>query len=79
MADVPPKNRQLPKQFGMTVRSLRKKAGLTQLKLAERADLALTYVGEIERGEKMVSLETITQLGRALSMSAAELLKRVGI
>jgi transcriptional regulator with XRE-family HTH domain len=61
------------------VRTLRKKAGLTQLKLAERADLALTYVGEIERGEKVVSLETIRQLGEALSLSAAELLKRAGI
>jgi transcriptional regulator with XRE-family HTH domain len=76
---MPPRHRQLPKQFGATVRTLRKKAGLTQLKLAERADLALTYVGEIERGEKVVSLETIRQLGEALSLSAAELLKRAGI
>ncbi len=76
---MPSKNRQLPKKFGTTVRTLRKKAGLTQLKLAERADLALTYVGEIERGEKVVSLETISQLGTALSMTAAELLKRAEI
>ena len=42
--------------------------------LAERADLTLNYVGEVERGEKLASLETIVRLARALGLSGGELL-----
>ena len=71
--------RQLPKKFGSTVRELRVAAGLTQMNLAEAADLTHNYVGEIERGEKLVSLETVVRLARAFGLSGAELLKRSGL
>ena len=69
----------LPKQLGRTVRQLRIEAGLSQSALAEKADLALNFVGEIERGEKNASLETTLRLARALGLSGAELLQRVGV
>lgn len=70
--------RQLPKRFGDAVRGVRIAAKLTQMTVAERADLTLNYVGEIERGEKLASLETVVRLASALSLSAAELMKKAG-
>ena len=69
---MPSDYRHLPKQFGRTVRELRQVAHLTQMELAEQADLSLNYVGEIERGEKMVSLETIVRVAKALGIAMSE-------
>jgi len=68
--------REVPKQFGRTVRGLREAANLTQMTLAERAQLTHNYVGEIERGEKLASLETVVRLARAFGMNGDELLAK---
>jgi transcriptional regulator with XRE-family HTH domain len=49
---------------------------LTQQDLAFEAGLSLTYIGEVERGQRMVSLDTVTRLAAALGLTAAELLTR---
>ena len=41
--------------LGKRVREARNKAKFTQEVLAEKADIAVTYLGEIERGEKTPS------------------------
>ncbi len=51
---------------------------MTQMILAERADLTLNYVGEIERGEKLASVETLVKLGSALGASGSDLLRKAG-
>jgi len=59
----------IPKQYrviGNTIRKYREKARLTQEKLAERADLHPNYLGEIERGETMVSLWALIRIAAAL-------------
>ena len=71
--------RRLPKHFGDAVRELRKTSGLSQMALAEKAGLSLNYVGEVERGEKLVSLETIVRLAKALDVSGGELLNKAKI
>lgn len=71
--------RSLPKKFGNAVRDVRTKADLTQMAVAEKADLTLNFVGEIERGEKLASLETVVRLSGALGISAADLLKKAGL
>ncbi|MBI2814255.1 MAG: helix-turn-helix transcriptional regulator [Opitutae bacterium] len=55
------------------------KADLTQMQLAERADLTLNYIGEIERGEKLASVETVVRLAGAFGITGADLLKRTGV
>jgi transcriptional regulator with XRE-family HTH domain len=75
----PPDLKRLPKRFGETVRQLRTAAGLSQMKLAEKADLTHNFVGEIERGEKLVSLETIARLAVAFGLDGAELLAKAKI
>ena len=52
---------------------------LTQQELAFEAGLSLTYIGEIERGQRMVSLDTVQRLARAFGMTGAQLLIKAGI
>lgn len=60
------------KSLGRRVRDLRREKGLSQEKLAEKADLHRNYVGRIERGEPGVSLFVVAQLAGALGLSLAE-------
>jgi XRE family transcriptional regulator, regulator of sulfur utilization len=39
---------------------------MTQEKLAERADLNPKYLGEVERGEKIISIEALLRISRAV-------------
>ena len=58
--------------FGNAVRLRRKELGLSQEKLAEQANLHRTYLADVERGERNVSLENIVALIRALELSLSE-------
>lgn len=62
--------------LGKTVRQLRMDAGKSQEQLAADANLNRSYLGDVERGEKNISLSNLDKLARALGMSAGELLKR---
>lgn len=61
------------KTFGTSVKELRKQQGISQEELAERAELHRTYVSDVERGERNPSLESITKLANALSVSVSAL------
>lgn len=51
------------------IRELRQKRNLTLQELAQRADLSVSYLSEIERGKKQPSLETVEKLSMALNIS----------
>ena len=55
--------------FGRRVRAARKALKLTIEQAAERADLNAAYLGEIERGEKRASFETIIALAASLEVA----------
>ena len=76
---MPPDLKHLPKRFGKAVREARVAVKLSQEKLAEKADLTLNFVGEIERGEKLASIETAARLASGLGMTVAELMKKAGL
>lgn len=63
------------KQFGKRLRSLRKKAGLSQEELGFRANLHRTYIGSIERAEQNVSVDNIHKIAKALKVSVDELFR----
>jgi transcriptional regulator with XRE-family HTH domain len=63
--------------FGAIVRRLRTKRGLTQEKLAELADLNVSYIGFLERGENVPTLTIVLNLARALEVDAAHLVREV--
>ena len=62
------------KPFGESVRKWRRRLGISQEELAGRAGLHRTYVCDVERGARNVSLESIEKLARALEVSVPSLL-----
>jgi len=59
--------------FATAVRSRRNRLGLSQEQLAERASLHRTYISDIERAARNLSLESISKLADALEVSVASL------
>lgn len=56
------------------LRRLRRKRGVSQERLADRALLHRTYVGSVERAERNISIDNMEKLARALGVPIAELL-----
>jgi len=64
------------KELGEIVRELREAKGLTQAQLAERAQIALSYVTVIEAGQQgSPSRQILQRLARALDVPAKRLLE----
>jgi transcriptional regulator with XRE-family HTH domain len=60
-------------EVGRRIRELRKSRGWSQEKLGELADLHPTYIGGIERGERNVALENLSQLAAAFGLTLSQL------
>ena len=52
--------------IGEAIRFRRKSGGYTQERLAEQAGLNPKYLGEIERGEKIISIEALLRIAKAV-------------
>src|SRR5580700_478658 len=61
------------KPFGAAVRAWRGRLGISQEELAGRAGLHRTYICDVERGARNVSLESIEKLAHALEIPTARL------
>jgi two-component system, response regulator len=61
------------KEFGIVIRSKRTRLGLSQGTLAERANLHRTYVTDIERGTRNLTLENIYKLAGAFGLPISQL------
>jgi transcriptional regulator with XRE-family HTH domain len=66
-------NHDLKKSFGASVKFWRNQLGISQEALAERSDMHRTYICDVERGSRNVSLETIERLARALEIPMSTL------
>jgi transcriptional regulator with XRE-family HTH domain len=60
--------------FGDAVRKFRIARGLSQEKLAERADIHRTYVGDVERGLRNIALVNMHRIASALGVSLSSLI-----
>lgn len=60
--------------IGKYLRKYRREKGLSQETLAEMTNLSSNYIGMLERGQKVPSLETFIELINALGISADMLL-----
>lgn len=69
----------IAKQIGERLRSYRNQNGWSQEELAERAGLHPTYIGQLERGEKNATLDTISKVAIALNISLAELFENIAL
>lgn len=63
--------------FGTVIRRLRTDRGLTQEELAELADLNVSYIGFLERGENLPTLSIVLNLADALKVDPGELVREV--
>jgi transcriptional regulator with XRE-family HTH domain len=65
-------------QFGLNLRGLRNRAGLSQEELGERCELDRTEISLLERGLRFPRLDTVVKLARALELeSPGELLDEI--
>lgn len=64
------------KVVGERIRTLRKKQGLSQEKLAEMIELSANYIGFIERGQRQVALDSLEKIADALGTDLATLFEK---
>ncbi len=63
-------------QFGRAIRKRRMELGISQEGLAAKAGMNRTYVGDVERGNRNISLINIQKLVEGLDMSLASFIKK---
>lgn len=61
---------ELRKLFGDNMKAYRKEKNLSQEKFAELCGLHRTYIGDIERYRRNVSIDNIQKIAAALGISA---------
>ena len=65
---------ELKSAFGEAVRKFRTARGLSQEKLAEQASIHRTYIGDVERGLRNISLVNMHRIAAALGVSLSALI-----
>ncbi len=63
--------------LGEVLRAHRQAAGVTLRDLAERSNVSLGYISEIERGQKEASSELLQSLATGLNLSLSVLMRDV--
>ena len=66
-------------RFGLAVRKRRSELGISQEELAGRCDLHRTYLADIERGSRNLSLFSIEKVAKGLGVSIGDLFGQYGI
>lgn len=69
---------ELRTELGMRIRYCRKQQKISQETLAELADLHPTYIGQIERGEKNATIDSLFHISRGLNIPLSKLLENIG-
>jgi DNA-binding XRE family transcriptional regulator len=67
-----PKHRRL---LGEAVRLRRKRAKLSQEKLAEKASLSTVFISHVERGVENISLDAVVRIAKALGVRVRNLVR----
>jgi transcriptional regulator with XRE-family HTH domain len=65
-------------QMGKRIKQRRKELHLTQEALAEQVDISASFMGHIERGSRITSLETLLSICIALDVSMDYIIGRAG-
>ena len=68
---------EIAKHIGQRIRNYRTKLGLSQEKLAELSGVHHTYIGQLERGEKNATLESIEKISKALNLPLSKLFEKL--
>lgn len=68
------KNAVLTRILQKKVRKYRKEGGLTQEELADKVGISRAYMGYIEQGRNVPSLEVLEKIARVLRVKPSELI-----
>lgn len=68
----------MTEEIGLRIRKYRKEQKLTQEELSQKCGLHSTYIGQIERGEKNPSIESIFKICKALRLNITTLFEKIG-
>ena len=68
----------LTDEIGQRIRSYRLQNGLNQEELAERCGLHPTYIGQVERGEKNATIESISKITNGLFLPLSKFFENMG-
>ena len=68
----------IAKSIGQRIRNYRTQLGWSQEKLAELSGCHLTYIGQLERGEKNATLESIEKIASAMNIPLSKLFEKLG-
>jgi transcriptional regulator with XRE-family HTH domain len=63
------------KILGETIRRLRKGAGFSQERLAEKADLSPVYISRVECGKENISVDAAMRIAKAVGIRLHELFR----
>ena len=69
---------EIAKIVGQRIRNYRTQLGYSQEKLAELSGCHPTYIGQLERGEKNATLESIEKISNALGVTLSKLFEMIG-
>ena len=69
----------IAKTIGERLRIYRVQKGWSQEVLAEYAKLHPTYIGQLERGEKNATLESISKIAAALDVPLSKLFENISL
>ena len=56
-------------EVGNRLKKLRLKAGLTQVELAKKSGLSVNFIGEVERGQRGISIKNLKKILLVISLS----------
>ncbi len=70
-------NDDILKRFGLTIKRLRERKGISQEKLGEISDLHRTYIGMIERAERNITLKNIEKIAKALGTDISKIFEEL--
>ncbi|MUG67289.1 HTH-type transcriptional regulator sinR [Chlamydia abortus] len=62
---------------GEQIRRIRKLRGMTQEQLAEQSGLSFSYISDVERGTRNISLESLGKIISALGVKPAQLFEDI--
>ncbi len=67
------KNAKLPKIVGKKVQRYRKKTGMSQEEVAHKVGISRAYMGYIEQGRNVPSLEILEKIAKVIKVKLSDL------
>jgi transcriptional regulator with XRE-family HTH domain len=64
-------------RLGERIRKLRKKRGWTQIEMAEKVGIDRSFLADVERGKRNVSILNVELMAKGLKVSLSQLFSRL--